>query len=107
MHNLTIINKNKEAYKLIDHINKNVCMGFSASIRPDNSVLLSYVGYEQEFEMSLEFHMEHLVWMFDMCQYSVQGRLPTMAYAKNQIGFITLALSTYNVALNKRLSKGN
>lgn len=80
-------------------------MGFTATKRPDGSVLLSYQRYEQDFEMSLEFHYEYKVWMLDMCAYSVHGRLPSMNACKNQIGFITLALSAYNVALNKKLSK--
>ncbi|MGZ8887992.1 MAG: hypothetical protein ACXW1D_00370 [Halobacteriota archaeon] len=100
-----IIDKKQEAYKLCDHINKNVCMGFSSRTLSDSSVLLSYSGFSGEFEMSLEFHYEYKVWMLDPCTYSVPGRLPTMLNEKNQIGFITLALASYNVATNKRLSK--
>ena len=99
------INKTNEAYKLCDHINKNVCMGFSASKRADDSVLLEYQGYESKFQLSLEFHYEYKVWMLDMSMYSVNGSFPYMNSDKNQIGFITLGLASYNVALNKRLSK--
>jgi hypothetical protein len=97
--------KQKEAYKLIDHINKTVRNGFSASVRPDNSILVSYSGYDIDFEMSLEFSIEYLCWMVDNNQYSVRGLVPSMAMCKGQIGFITMALAKYNVALNKRLSK--
>lgn len=99
------MNKQSEAYKLIDHINKNVCMGFSATKRPDDSVLLSYVGYEQDFEMSLEFSFDYKCWIVDNCLYAVQGNSPSLVHNKRQLGFITLALAKYNVALEKRLSK--
>ena len=97
--------KKTEAYKLLDHINKDVRNGFSASVRSDGSILLSYVGYERDFEMSLEFSHEYKVWMIDGCPYAVHGAKPSIAFHKGQIGFITLALAKYNVAIEKRLNK--
>lgn len=102
---MATIDKQKEAYKLIDHINKNVCMGFSASIRPDGSVLLEYNGYESQFEIAVEFNYQWLVWIVDNCPHSTRGAQPNLYNHRGQIGFITLALAKYNVALEKRLNK--
>lgn len=102
---MTTINKQNEALKLIDYINKDVRNGFAATKRIDDSVLLSYTGYDTAFEMSLELSYEYKCWMTDNCQYAVSGNNPRMNHHKGQIGFITIALAKYNVALEKRLSK--
>jgi hypothetical protein len=101
---MVTINKQVEAVKLVQYINNDVRMGFSATSHYD-TVLLSFTGYGEEFEISLEFSHEYKVWMLDFCQYSVKGRLPNFASHKSQLGFITLAIAKYNVALEKRLSK--
>lgn len=97
--------KKTEAFKLLDHINKTVRNGFSVTIRTDDSILLSYMGYERDFEMSLEFSNEYKCWMIDSSPYAVHGSKPNLLYHKGQIGFITIAMAKYNVALEKRLSK--
>lgn len=99
------VDKTNEAYKLLDHINKVVRNGFSASSRPDSSLLVSYSGYDTEFEMSLEFCHEYKCWIVDVCQYAVRGNRPSIGKHKGQLGYLTTALSKYNVALEKRLSK--
>lgn len=99
------MDKIKEAFKIIDHINKVVRNGFSATVRADSSVLVSYAGYEKDFELSLEISHEYKCWMIDNCQYAVQGNKPSVAFHKGQIGFFTIMLSKYNVTMEKRLLK--
>lgn len=100
-----MIDKLTEALNLCRHINNDVKRGFSASSRPDNSVLLTYKGFDSDAELSLEFSHTFKVWMVDSCPYSVRGKILSVAFQKEQLGFITLALAQYNVKLNKRLDK--
>ena len=86
-------------FKLLDHINKTVRNGFSASSRPDGSILLSYTGYDSDFEMSLEFSREYNVWLIDPCPYAVRGNRPSIVKHKGQLGFITKTLAKYNSIL--------
>lgn len=89
----------KETYKLVDHINKTVRNGFNATSRPDGSILLSFIGYDSDFEISLEFSREYNVWMIDPCMYAVRGNRPSIVKHKAQLGFITNALAKYNSTL--------
>lgn len=98
------MNINQEAGNLSVHINNTVRHGFTAKVLADNSVRIEYSLGATTFDIVVVADSQHNVFVPDYCPIGMNNR-PANFNHRQHLGYLFLALSEYNIKMNKRLSK--